>query len=192
MDLYDLMENRRSIREFYNKKVSGEKLHSILKAGLLAPSGADQKPFVYIVIDDLILKKKIRRFSETVDKKYHSTAPEWFKKWMKKKDISMEKNFLIDAAFLIVVAGEIDKPYWLESTWISIAYMILAAEKEGLASLTYTPAETDFLNDLLHLPEKIKPVVIIPVGYAKNKTSKKTAVNKEKVFLNKYSKQYFR
>lgn len=192
MDLYELMENRRSTREFYDKKVSEEKFRSILKAGLLAPSGADQKPFVYIVVDDPILKKKIKRFSETVDKKYYSTAPEWFKKWMEKKSISLEKNFLIDATFLIVVAGETDKPYWLESTWISIAYMILAAENEGLASLTYTPAETDFLNDLLHLPQTFKPVVIIPIGYARNKASKKTAVNEEKVFLNEYGKQYFR
>jgi len=192
MDLYELMENRRSTREFYDKKVSEEKFRSILKAGLSAPSGADQKPFVYIVVTDPVLKKKIKRFSETVDKKYYSTAPEWFKKWMKKKSISLEKNFLVDATFLIVVAGETDKPYWLESTWISIAYMILAAENEGLASLTYTPAETDFLNDLLHLPQTFKPVVIIPIGYARNKASKKTAVNEEKVFLNEYSKQYFR
>jgi nitroreductase len=192
MDLYELMENRRSTREFYDKKVSEEKLRSILKAGLSAPSGADQKPFVCIVVVDPVLKKKIKSFSETVDKKYYSTAPEWFKKWMKNKSISLEKNFLVDATFLIVVAGETDKPYWSESTWISIAYMILAAENEGLASLTYTPAETDFLNNLLHLPQTFKPVVIIPIGYAKNKASKKTAVDGKKVFLNKYSKQYFR
>ena len=67
----------------------------------------------------------------------------------KNKNISLEKNFLVDAPFLVVVAGESDKPHWLESTWVSIAYMILAAENEGLASLTYTPAEMDFLKDLL-------------------------------------------
>ena len=172
MDLYELMRNRRSIREFLNKKVSEEKLRLILKAGQLAPSGADQKPYVSIVVDDLVLKKKIKRLSESVDKKYYSTAPEWFKKWMKKKNISLEKNFLVDAPYLVVVVGETDKPYWLESTWISIAYMILAAENEGLSTLTYTPAETDFLNDLLHLPNTFKPVVVIPVGYAKNKASK--------------------
>ena len=74
----------------------------------------------------------------------------------------------MDAPYLIVVAGETDKPYWLESTWISISYMILAAENEGLGTLTYTPAETDFLNDLLELPKNFTSVVIIPVGYAKH------------------------
>ncbi len=51
---------------------------------------------------------------------------------------------------------------------MSISYMILAAENEGLDALTYTPSETDFLNDLLESPKKFTPVVIIPVGYAKH------------------------
>lgn len=172
MDLYDLMRNRRSTRNFLNKKVSEKKLLSILKAGLLAPSGADQKPFVYIVVDDPVLKKKIKQFCEKTDKKYFATAPEWFKQWMKKKKISLKKDFFVDAPFLVVVAGETDKPYWLESTWVSIAYMILAAENEGLASLTYTPAEMNFLKNLLHLPEIARPVAIIPVGYAKSSREK--------------------
>jgi len=44
MDLYKLMKNRRSTRDFLNKEVPEEKLNLILKAGQLAPSGADQKP----------------------------------------------------------------------------------------------------------------------------------------------------
>lgn len=167
MNLYDLMENRRSTREFSNKNVSKEKLNSILRAGQLSPSGANQKPFVYIVIDDPDLKKKIKSFCESVDKKFYDNSSKWFKKWMKEKKISLKKDFLVDAPYLVVVAGETDKPYWLESTWISIAYVILAAEYEGLATLTYTPAKLDFLNDLLNLPKKLKPVSIIPVGYAK-------------------------
>lgn len=168
MNLYDLMENRRSIREFSNKNVSKEKLNSILRAGQLSPSGVNQKPFVYIVIDDPDLKKKIKSYCESVDKKFYDNSSEWFKKWMKEKKISLKKEFLIDALYLVIVAGETDKPAWLESTWISIAYVILAAEYEGLATLTYTPAEFDFLYDLLGLPKILKPVSIIPVGYTKN------------------------
>ena len=167
MDLYKLMENRRSTRGFLNKKVSKEKLNLILKAGQFAPSGADQKPYLYIVVEDINLKKEIKQYCESADKRYYDNSDEWFKKWMEKKNISLRKDFLVDAPYLIIVAGETDKPYWLESTWISISYMILAAEAEGLDTLTYTPSETDFLNDILELPKKFAPVVIIPVGYAK-------------------------
>ena len=162
------MKNRRSTRDFLNKEVPEEKLNLILKAGQLSPSGADQKPCTYIVVDDMALKKKIKQYCEDADKKFYNISEKWFKKWMVKKNISLKKDFLVDAPYLIVVAGETDKPYWLESTWISISYMILAAEAEGLGTLTYTPSETDFLNDLLELPRKFTPVVIIPVGYAKH------------------------
>ena len=167
MDLYELMKNRRSTREFLNKKVPEEKLNLILKAGRFAPSGADQKPYVYIVIDDMNIKKAIKQYCEDADKRYYDNSEEWFKKWMEKKNIFLEKNFLVDAPYLIVVIGETDKPYWLESTWMSISYMILAAEVEGLGTLTYTPAETDFIKNLLELPKKVVPVTIIPIGYAK-------------------------
>ncbi len=167
MDLYKLMENRRSTRGFLTKKVPVEKLQLILKAGQLSPSGADQKPFVYIIVDDANLKEKIKNFCEQADKKYYKSSPAWFKQWMKNKDVSLKKDFLVDAPLLLVIASETDKPYWLESTWISIAYVILAAENEGLATLTYTPMEMGFLNDVLDLPKSLKPVAVIPVGYAK-------------------------
>ena len=167
MDLYELMKNRRSTRDFLNKEVPEEKLNLILKAGRLAPSGADQKPYAYIVVDDMALKKKIKQHCEDADKRFYNTSEEWFKKWMEKKNISLEKDFLVDAPYLIVVAGEAGKPYWLESTWMSISYMILAAKNEGLDTLTYTPSETDFIKNLLDLPKKFVPVVIIPIGYGK-------------------------
>jgi hypothetical protein len=35
--------------------------------------------------------------------------------------------------------------------WISIGYVILKIEEEGLASLTYTPPEMSFLNEMLNV-----------------------------------------
>ncbi len=71
----------------------------------------------------------------------------------------------MDAPSLIIVAGETDKPYWLESAWISITYVVLAVGYEGLGTLTYTPVETGFLKEMLSLPENIEPVVVLPIGY---------------------------
>jgi len=64
-----------------------------------------------------------------------------------------------------VVAGDKRAPYWLESTWISIAYMLLQAENQELGTLTYTPSDTTFLNKLLSIPDHYSVVAIIPVGY---------------------------
>lgn len=55
------------------------------------------------------------------------------------KQIFLEKNFLVDAPYLIVVAVETNKFYWIESTSLSVAWVILAAENEGFVILTFTP-----------------------------------------------------
>jgi len=167
MNLYELMKHRRSTRQFRSKKIPEDVLQRVLKAGQYAPSGADKHPYVYIVVDDPLLKEDIKKHCEKIDKSFYKNSEPWFKDWMKKKNISLEKGFLADAPALIIVAGETDKPYWLESTWISITYVVLAAEYEGLGTLTYTPAETGFLKEMLSLPENLEPVVVLPIGYPK-------------------------
>ncbi len=167
MNLYKLMEARKSIRDFSAKKVSEETLIKILKAGFSSPSGANQKPFTHIIIQDKELKEKIRKNCENTDKKYFQQSQEWFKKWMENKKISLDKYFLTDAPYIVIICGETDKPYWLESTWISIGYIILAVTNEGLGTLTYTPADFEYIKKEFSLPENTEPVVILPIGYPK-------------------------
>ena len=167
MDFYDLIKQRRSTRHFRSKKIPEDVLHRVLKAGYYAPSGADQHPYVYIVIDDPELKEDIKKHCEKIDKKFYDNSETWFKYWMKRMNISLEKEFLADAPVLVIVAGETDKPYWLESAWISITYVILAAEYEGLGTLTYTPCRKGFLKGILSLTRNLEPIVILPIGYPK-------------------------
>ena len=184
--LYDLMKRRRSVRKYSSKAVPREKLLHILQAGTLAPSGADQRPYVYIVVDNPELKRRIREECEAADRAYHQRAPGWMRKWLASKGITPEKPFLTEAPYLVVVVGETDKPYWLASAWVSIAYMILAAEEEGLATLTYTPAKMSFLRELLNLAENHQPVAIIPVGYAGEELPAKEARIEGKIFYNRF------
>ncbi|WP_287586228.1 nitroreductase family protein [Candidatus Borrarchaeum sp.] len=185
--IQNVMKRRRSIRKFKKDKFGIEKLCSILKASLLAPSGADQSPFTLIIIDNEQLKRQIRTECEVADKDFHEGSPAWLKEWFAKKNITTEKKFLTDAPFLVVLAGNTTMPYWLESTWISIAYLILAAEEEGLATLTYTPGQMKFLMPLLELPEVYEPVVILPIGYPDEFPTKIDNGDKEtKIFFNKF------
>lgn len=167
--IVDLMRDRRSIRAYKTEPVPAEKVTKILEAGRLAPSGANRQPWAYIVVDDVVLKREIRKKSEEADSVFHTEAPSWLKKWLKEEGITANKPFLTDAPFLVIVAGNTEAPYWLESTWISVAYMILAAEEGGLGTLTYTPGNTDFLNKLLNLPTEYKAVAILPIGFPKEK-----------------------
>jgi len=190
MELLDLMKNRRSIREYKKQTIPLEKIYSVLDAGRYAPSGANQQPWIYILVTDATLKQQIRGEAERVEREYHETAPLQLQEWFKKQGITPAKPFLTDAPALIVVAGDTKAPYWLESIWISIAYILLQAENQQLGTLTYTPSDTTFLNKLLDIPNHYSVVVVIPIGYPAETPTTKTRLRKtlkQTVHHNKFS-----
>lgn len=178
MELLGLMKNRRSIRRYKKQAIALEKIYSVLDAGRYAPSGANQQPWTYVLVTDTRLKQQIRSEAEEVETKYHGTASSQLQEWFKKQGLTPAKPFLTDAPALIVVAGDTKSPYWLESTWISIAYILLQAENQKLGTLTYTPSDTTFLNRLLNIPSHYCVVAIIPIGYPAEKPTTKTRPRK--------------
>ncbi len=165
--MYDIMRERRSIRKYKPDKIPGVKLERILTAGGLAPSGANRQPWLYLLVDDDDLKREIRRLSEEADERWNAQRPDSFRNWLKNQDIAENsKPFLEEAPLLLCIFGDSGQPYWFESTWISIAWLLLAIEKEGLGTLTYTPGYPDFLNNLLGVPAGYVPQVVLPLGYA--------------------------
>ena len=48
--LLDLIEERKSIRQYLDKEISNEDLNKILKAGYLAPSWMNSQPWKFIVV----------------------------------------------------------------------------------------------------------------------------------------------
>ncbi len=150
----------------------------MLEAGRLAPSGANQQPWTYILVTDKELKQEIRNEAENVEKSFHCKASKSLKNWFIKQGITPQKSFLTEAPALIIVAGYTKAPYWLESTWISISYILLQAASQGFGALTYTPSDTRFLHKLLKIPKDYQPVVIIPLGYPAEKPSPETRPRK--------------
>jgi len=59
MDLFRVIENRRSIRRFKPEPVARDYLNKILEAGRLAPSGGNRQPWYFIVVRDLETKKSL-------------------------------------------------------------------------------------------------------------------------------------
>jgi len=167
--LVTLMKRRRSIRKYQSRRVPKAALMRVLRAAHYAPSGADRSGFQFVVVQNAELKAKIRKSCEAADAEWHRRAAPWLKKWLKNKGITPQKPFLDDAPYLICVFGDNTSPYWLGSTWLAVAYLLLAAEREGLATLTYTPGKSRFLQKLLNLKSNLVPITILPIGYPDEK-----------------------
>lgn len=170
--LLELAVKRRSVRNYSGEDVSLEDVLYALEVARHAPSGGNRQPWRFLIIKDRKLREVIRRKVEDAEKKFHERAPKWMKLWFKKRKISWEKPFLTEAPILILVFGKRTEPYWVQSVWTSVGFLILALVERGLSTLTYTPSDTSWVYDLLNVPREYVLQAILPVGYPKSEEVK--------------------
>jgi len=63
MEAIDAIMTRKSVRSFANKEVEEEKIDTLLKAGMAAPSGVNKQPWKFIVVKN---KEKIEEIKKAM------------------------------------------------------------------------------------------------------------------------------
>ena len=173
---FDEMARRRSVRKFSSQPVPREVIEFCIRTAGSAPSGANQQPWHFVVVDDPATKKAIRAAAEEEERAFYSErAPEEWLEAIAPMGTDAQKPFLEDASALIIVfaestgvspTGERVKNYYVsESVGIATGFLIAALHHAGLATLTHTPSPMRFLNEILERPANERPYVLIPVGY---------------------------
>jgi nitroreductase len=172
---FELIEKRRSIRNYKSITIEQSKIHKLIEAALRAPSSRGFNPWRFIVIDN---KDLLFKLSES---KPHGSS------------------FLKGAALGIVVCGDPEKSdTWIEDTSIASTYIQLAAESLDLGSCWIqirgrehndTMSADYYIKDLLNIPDNINIESIIAIGHPKTskKGHSKDSLQTEKIFYNKYS-----
>ena len=171
----DLIKQRRTVREFSDKPIPEEIIINAVKAAASAPNGANLQPWHFVIIKDKILKSKLKESAEEKERKFYSErAPEEWLNDLKHLGTNESKPFLTKAPYIIVVFekkwdilknGEKKKLYYTrESVGIATGILITALHTSGLATLTYTPENMTFLNELLERPKNEKPFLLVVTG----------------------------
>ena len=169
------MLNRRSIRDFSSEEIPEMVIKNVLKTAMAAPSGANKKPWKFVVVKDENIKKKIRIAAEKEEKKFyeHRATEEWLKD-LNKFGTDWNKPFLENAPALIIVfrqsydnsGGGKRKNYYVnESVGIACGFLLMALQNAGLVSLTHTPSPMGFLERILKRPKNEKAYLLIPIGF---------------------------
>ena len=187
--LLRLIRGRGSVRRFKSDPVPRAAINRILEAGRLAPSGANRQPWRYIVIDDPAVKQAIRAECERIEVRFHRHAPVEFVSWMKARGITPQKPFLEETPYLIVIFYKMREPYAVPSIWVSIGFMLLQVEEEGLGTLTYTPAGTR-LNTILSVPAQFQLAAILPIGIPADRQRQERRPLSQSAFLNRFSNPF--
>ena len=172
----DAMKSRRSVRDFSSDPIPDEVLQKCLEVAGRAPSGANQQPWHFALVQSHEVKRQIRLAAEEEEREfYESRAPQ---EWLDALDhlgTDAQKPFLEKAPALIAIfqksrvvdeEGKESKTYYpKESVGLACGFLIAALHQAGLASLTHTPSPMKFLNEILERPSSEKPFLLLVVGY---------------------------
>jgi nitroreductase len=148
MNFLELASTRYSSRSYQKKEVEEWKLLKVLEAARIAPSAVNKQPWVLYVIrqpDKLALIKEA----------YHR---EWFK----------------DSPVVIVACGKREEAWTRASdrkshldidVAIAVDHMTLQATELGLATCWICNFDPEKCKSILHLPDYLEPIVILPLAY---------------------------
>jgi iodotyrosine deiodinase len=175
-EFFELMQARRSIRQFSPEPVAPELIENAIRVAGTAPSGAHQQPWTFVVVSDPETKRRLREGAEAEERDFYArrATPEW-KEAIRPIGTDWVKTHITDAPYVIVVFEQVWRPgenssklkhyYVRESVGIAVGFLLAALQASGLCALTHTPSPMRFLGEILDRPENERPFILIPVGY---------------------------
>jgi nitroreductase len=173
----DLMQRRRTVRDFAPRPVSRALIEECLRAAGSAPSGANQQPWHFVAVSDPGVKRRIREAAEAEEREFyaHRAPPDWLEA-LAPLGTDASKPFLEIAPWLIAVfirrferlpdGGKRKHYYTDESVGLATGLLVAALHHAGLVSLTHTPSPMKFLNEILGRPKDLeRPFLLLVAGY---------------------------
>jgi nitroreductase len=172
----DHMLRRRTVREFSSRPVARDVVDAALQVALAAPSGANQQPWSFVVVESPTVRAELRAAAEAEEQEFYShRAPQEWLDALQPFGTDASKPFLETAPVLIAIFARTWKPlpdgqrgkhyYVSESVGIATGFLIAALHHAGLATLTHTPSPMNFLNRILHRPEHERPYLLLIAGH---------------------------
>ena len=178
---YEMMDRRRTIREFSDRPVPRSLMEDLIRTASTAPSGAHKQPWTFCLIKDPAIRKEMRIAAEKEE--YDSYNGRMSDEWLEALQpfgTDWNKPFIEKAPWIVVIfkksyditedGGKSKNYYVNESVGIAAGFFLAAAHNAGLATLTHTPSPMNFLGKVLNRPENERAFLLVPVGYPEEGT----------------------
>ena len=157
MDVLEAIKGRRSIRAFKSEDAPPEIVEKLIDAARWAPSAGNIQPWEFIIVRNPEIKRNLAK-------------------------AALNQSFIEEAPVVIVVcADEIRSSqgygvrgktlYCIQDTAAATQNIHLAAYSLGLGTCWVGAFNEEEARKILEIPEGVRPVAIIPVGYPAEKPS---------------------
>lgn len=165
MDAIQTILSRVSVREYSDREITKEQVHTILEAGMSGPSCVNARDWSFVVVRD----------PETLNRMADANG--------------RPAEPLRNAKLGILVCGDLERAfprapeYWVVDGSIAAQNMILAAQAMGIGSVwlgTWPQMDrVEKQNQLFGLPDTQTPHSIIAFGYPKEPVAKEKLLYEE-------------
>ncbi len=172
MDIIEIIKDRRSIREFIDKDIPNDIIDELIEALRWAPSAGNLQARRFIFIKNKDLKIKI------------ANAALW-------------QSFIAEAPVVIVACADYKRIssryglrginlYTIQDVSASLMCMMLLAHARGLGTVWVGAFDEEAVRKILKIPEYLRPVAIVPVGYPAAIPNASSRLNKDELIEFRY------
>ncbi len=151
MEAIKCIRERRDIRDFRPDPVPDSVLREILESAIQAPSSGNVQDWEFIVVKNLQAKKLLA-------------------------EAALNQGFIARAPLVIVVCSDLGRIaasygergrglYSIQNTAAAVQNLLLAAWNFGIAGCWVGAFNERRAGEILALPEQVRPLAIIPLGY---------------------------
>lgn len=169
-EVLQIVKQRRSVRDFQKKEIPRELVEKLIEALIWAPSAGNLQARKFYFVTDATLKKNLAA-------------------------AALGQNFIAEAP--LVVVGCTDREieikygekginlYAVQDVACSIMNMMLVACENGLGTVWVGAFREGDAFEALNLPDNLRPVAIVPVGFPSKVPSAPPRVSVEKAIIHR-------
>lgn len=184
MELYEVLEKRRTYRDYSDREVSDEILKRVIDAAFKAPTNDHLRQFEFIVVRgrENIAKviapliKNMAAFKELVfevDDSGDKDKMEMFAEALPKQQKMLMESGLLILPFFRQKQSPLLEPVeqsslnYFASAWCALENMLLAATSEGLGTVFHIPVsdEAGKIKEIVGAPEGYEFICLLTMGY---------------------------
>ena len=184
MEFYQVLEERRTYRDYSDREVSEDILKRVIGAAFKAPTNDHLRQLEFVVVRGqqniakvvAPLAKNMAAFKELVaevDESGDKDKMEMFAHALPKQQrMLMESGVLIIPFFrqltcLLLQPAEQSSLNYFASAWCAVENMLLAATAEGLGTVFHIPVgdEVEKIKEIVGAPEGYEMTCLLTMGY---------------------------
>jgi nitroreductase len=177
MNIFDAIVNRKTVLKFKKEPVDDKFIGVMLYMATHAHSAGNMQEWNFIVVKDEEEKKKLY-------------------------EAALEHKAIKEAPVIIVVCADLKKAslrfqkrgeilYSIQDTAAATMLMLVTANALGLGAVWVGSFDEERVKDILYLPENLRPVALVAVGYAEAEEEIRERIPFDNLtWYNKYGEKY--